>query len=175
MLCSSVPSPSPPHQLFHSSNDPISVDRCMSCKDLLSMGVEFDSWLDAVEPYAYHRHPPSIFLHVRKQYIHMTTCTLSRVYLESQHYKNYQTLSLPNNRSKSHDVIVMQNIIWQQSQGWITFIPHTRVNYATSQKGTSLQAITWMYLQKLHFTIYITIITEDNLICKLSFKRLVAQ
>ena len=30
------------------------------------MGVELDSWLDAVEPYAHHRHPPSIFLHVRK-------------------------------------------------------------------------------------------------------------
>ena len=53
-------SPLPP------TSDPISVDRCISCKDLLSMGVEFDSWLDAVEPYAHHRHPPSIFLHVRK-------------------------------------------------------------------------------------------------------------
>ena len=45
---------------------------------------------------------------------------------------------LPHHRTKPHDIVVVQNIIWQQSKGGVTFISHSRVYNTTSQQGTGL-------------------------------------
>lgn len=48
------------------------------------------------------------------------------------------TFYSPKDRSDPHDVAVVQDIVREQGEGWVTLVSYTWVDNATGQEGTRL-------------------------------------
>lgn len=46
--------------------------------------------------------------------------------------------ALPKDGSYPHDVAVVEHIVGEQGQGWVTLVPHAGVDDATGQQGPRL-------------------------------------